>query len=146
MSGAEVKEKRTPVQFKLERIKLISSNINIPSHFSVTNQTKFKFSLSFVTEFIEEFSRIRIVVDYKFYLTENFLKLLEIKVATDFRIENFSDVVKEDQVYPTDFLEFITNISLNHARGVQSQVVNGTEIEGLLMPILKPEEVRARLK
>lgn len=127
-----ISPKRKSVLFSIERIDLVNKIIDIPHNFGKEDDFKYSFETSI--NLISDKSIIQFILNYKFYETERLILAMEIE--NDFKVDNYQDVVKNNQIVNEDVLLFLIRIVIDHARGVQSVITKNTPIEFMYIPPL----------
>lgn len=136
-SGKETKE---PIRFAILRIELKKPSINESYISKESDNIQFTLGLDLTANKTE--STLTITVRSQFELDDH-TRILSFNVENEYRIPNIQNYIIDKKFTEKGFLEFIADLSLSHARGLQSTLINNhAQLNGLYVPVANLGAVR----
>ena len=143
MSAKKSKISKNQIEFRVNKIELLSSFIGQNDKLNIPDPKQLKFKLIADLEVLS--SAILITINYEFLYQENIL--LEFKSNTEFGIkEGLNHAIENNQIKNEKFIKHLIFVSLCHARGLQSTLINNTQLEHFYIPLIPPDKIQVRLK
>ena len=127
------------IRFGIKSIKLLDSTISqINSKLEIGKDLEYK--LNFEFNINTETFEITLVVSYIFFFKEEIVHSL--KVETVFTVSNMMEVyAKIDSMKIEKFNLRLIEIAIGATRGIQSTIINGTDLDSFYIPLLTQDQV-----
>jgi len=136
---ANRKETRRPIAFSISQIELIESSMDIPENFEFKLGEKFTFKLSVDFSANKEKSLLTVRIGYIFYMED--VAILSMIVNNNYHIANLSTYIINKKFTDKFFIEYIADLSIDHARGIQSGLIKDTVLNGIFIPIVQLDNI-----
>ena len=135
--------KEENISFKIMQIKSERFSVSAPEGFdledALNNQLlQFKLHLDINGDLYQDI--LNIVVKFSLSLDEENKELTGIIVRNTFEIANLKTIVIENSL-PIGFRQYLSNIALDHSRGVHASKVTETQLEKAFIPVIEITDV-----
>jgi|GEM_PF-2937921 hypothetical protein len=141
-STKEIKDKPDHITYRVKSIELVDSKIDTKLIAGLNKAAlDLKDSLAVDVNIYAETNSVEFFVEFKLFRDEK--ALFSMRVKNEFEIENLSTLLVGEDIKPDHFYQFLLNLSMHQSRGVQSQIIKGTLISDLYMPVVPVSKVLA---
>ncbi|MBV9961789.1 MAG: hypothetical protein JO072_06035 [Parafilimonas sp.] len=140
--------KKKDIYFGVSKIELISSSLSVPDKFNLTTgeineNSGFTYSFTATIEIDEELELFFVLFEYEFvYLKSTIFKL---KSKTSFKAVDAQNKFTPDALQNENFVLYLVDIAINHARAQQASVTAGTALHDFFIPIVSKSSIRTSL-
>lgn len=133
----------TQIAYKIARVKDTSFSVNETLYDANYPADKIQIRINCEIRFNQEADFIMIDINPSYlYKKEGDgaeLILGSINVHNAFKVKDVKDFVENDTIYiPTNFLITLVSLSISHTRALFSKNLDGTALNGIIMPIIDP--------
>jgi len=130
----EKRKTKKYINYSLEAIDLISNSINVPQNFDASDEHGLTFGLELKSTIKIDEELLIIEINYEFL--KDAITVFNIVVQNIFKIDRIKNYVKNEQIEQKEFYEFLVELSINHTRGVQSQLLKNTPLARFYIPFI----------
>jgi len=137
-----MEKEKDNLSYRILRVKDIGFNVNENFILHDKQSSDIKISLSCELK-IHTKSKIIVIEIFAFYYYQHEIgkQLASITVQNAFTVLNLEEYDTNDRLLlPPNFLITIVSISLSHTRALFSKNIDGTVFNGIIMPLINPEE------
>lgn len=131
----------TGISYSITRIELIESSIKLPENTPLGQASDFRFSIGINYHARKKSNQFTINVNYSFLLKDSDPVIFHIVVETEFYISNLKDLIVDSKFINRGFLTYVSDIAVDHARGIQATLIAGTPISKFYMPVLVLDKI-----
>ncbi len=135
--------KSSDIYYSLSRINLRKNFIEPSSSPIYNNLLNLNFGIEVDVNLITDTSVIQIIVKYRFSSDRS--ALLDMEVENDYKVQNFVSIVKQGKVTNQEFLIFLVELSIGHARGIQATIIKDTPIESYYIPYIEESKILEKI-
>lgn len=135
----------TPISFRFVGIQVISKYLApMPEQFNPA--TLYGFGVTVETKINTDFKLVMPFVYIKVFSSESQIELANLTISCQFQITDFEkDIVLNNEgiyVVPADLEAIIRPVAISTARGILFSELNGTYLNGAIMPVIFMNELK----
>jgi len=138
------KNRNTAIQYYIARISLVHQEPKSFSHIHFHATPSLNYSLEADINIFTDKKIVQIIISYIFFQEEG--KIFEITVENDFKVINMESLLGELGESKNDFLVYLTDISVNHTRGVQATLIKDTPVSNFYIPSINRDSLIEKVK